>query len=94
MKIMHWTNTSMHLHNENLKSSPVHFKWQTMHLHQDHCHQKPLVNFPAPPTTLIWNADTFSYKRHRVQRMFYGALQQLHMLLHVQWRKQNEGLSH
>lgn len=50
--------------------------------------------FPAHPTTLIVNTDTFLNKLHRVQLLFYGVPQQLQMLLHVQWRKQHEYLSH
>lgn len=85
MKNMHWTNTSMHLHDE------------TWNHHQYISNGRPL---PMPPQALEKlprtgdYTDTFSYKRHRVQLLFYGALQHLQMLLHVQWSKQDEYLSH
>lgn len=92
-KNMHWTNTSMHLHDETWKLHKhiLNGRWCTSTTTTATMNPE---SFPAHPTTLIVNIDTFSNKLHRVQLLSYEVLQQLQMLLHVQWSKQYEYLYH
>lgn len=83
MKNMHWTNRSMHLHDET-------WNHHQYILNGSWCTSTTTTATTSPPNTSLH----YTHREHRyilVQTtqspavVFHGALQQLQMLLHVQW---------